>query len=229
MSGFLYFIPSIKQADSELIDGLGLSDRLPGGHVEQRSVSQGPDGNAGILLAYSGVVLYKPEDQTWSECKGQGHWLGYETANPPMPKDVLREDALAGHLCDLGDGNKWLIPVCRAIQTGAFFERGIEYALNESGKFEEQIRPDFLALSKDVEVLYSAFSEQYLDQEIEVEDADDFDQFDACERALALNYRLTKWEINALRLFTREALILIAQAMIDVPTVIEIGKKNAVL
>jgi hypothetical protein len=224
MSGFFYFLEDTNQADTEAIESAGLSDRLPIGHIEQRPVSQGPSGKSGVVLAYSGVVLYQPETQKWRDCGG--YWLGYDKEKPPMPKDILREDALAGHLCKLGDGENWLIPICRAIQTGAFFEKGIQFALSESGEWEERIRPEFTKLCKDIEVLYSAFSAQYFGQEITVDDGENFNQFDACERALALNYRISKWEIDALSLFTQEALTLIAQAMIDVPTILDVVKKN---
>ena len=61
---------------------------------------------------------YKATGQKWwkvprPETSGPEIWIGLDETQPPRPEDFARERQIAGHLVELPDGNRWLVPTAR--------------------------------------------------------------------------------------------------------------------
>lgn len=117
MTGFLYFVPDrsagLSNAD---IQTIGLGHAFEGG-VRQQSVSAGPSGGPGVILADEtsvepARVRYSSGEQTWREAPFG--WVGRWNADAIGPRDLLRKASIAGHFVELSDGNQWLCPATRA-------------------------------------------------------------------------------------------------------------------
>lgn len=134
MSGFYYFLPQLTQRElvetnrfrHEILAARGLGDVLRDVKLWPKhctiSEGKGPDGLSGLLLyavPARGLddvpVQYDPR-QTWQPVDdGADRWIGWLTAAPPCPDDLLRNsDAVDGLRIDDAHGRAWSIPVARA-------------------------------------------------------------------------------------------------------------------
>lgn len=115
---FILFLPGARTTDGSL-DDVGLGDLKAGCHT--LPIHSGPDGNPGLLISWrtnSGLfqLTYAPDRQIWIPgTGGPGHppgsyWLGWSTASPPSPEDLLRETPFRGVSVTLGDGCEWTFP-----------------------------------------------------------------------------------------------------------------------
>lgn len=132
MSGFLYFVPHVREAPSaqRLIE-LGLADAahrdcgrvLPGHSNNAVNDGKGPGGAGGWIVGPVGEVSpYQPAAQTW--VPGERWWLGFWNERKPTPADLLRTDWQRGTEVTLGDGQGWTVPVAK-LQPGVLrFEGG---------------------------------------------------------------------------------------------------------
>ena len=120
MSGLLYYIPNATRAIKvEGLAELGLAHAFEG-RLTPREVSRGPDGDRGVVVAdpdrlSEHLLGYWPERQTWRKLPGSTVWLGSTNAERVEPRDLVRENAVAGHWVTLADGQDWLVPVARGL------------------------------------------------------------------------------------------------------------------
>ncbi|MCC9603499.1 hypothetical protein LOC67_23365 [Stieleria sp. JC731] len=122
MSDFFYFIPHCgPQIGSKRLQELGLYDRIDK-PVLRQCRNNTPSGEPGAVLRQntgSGQsVMSDPANQTWTPApqgdqESPPYWVGYNTADPPGPGDLLRDSIVTSVPYTLQDGNTWQIPIIR--------------------------------------------------------------------------------------------------------------------
>lgn len=127
MTGFIYHIPkysgtadyaAIKIRYPELAEQFGQIS------FDSRKVTGGPSGENGMIFSMMGRLKgtadvglrYQPKDQTWQKTK-EGYWVGYWNEHKPEPEDLQRATIQAGYKINLADGNDWIIPIIRQVET----------------------------------------------------------------------------------------------------------------
>ena len=226
MSGFLYFIPGGRGAGAETLEAAGLGDLLNGLSLSNGQIDKGPGGVGGVLIRIdkdqAPRLRYAGDTQVWRECAGGKFSLGYDREHPPTPRDLARPDLIDGHSVILEDGNKWLIPVARVFQTG-----GPPVFRLQLGPDDQWIVGEAIGrlrnIHKDAESIWSTSCAQLQGAGESDEDATtDISlsvEADIAERALAVNYLLSRREIDALGLFSSSNVTDVALALVDFPTI----------
>lgn len=120
---FQIYIPEPAQKDP--LPAVGLADLVTGASSMRLQQGQGPDGKAGLLLAWQTPQAPRmgwfPGEQTWRPAVPSGdlpaarYWVGTWNASPPKPSDLARAYQYVGHLHQLGDGNQWRFPNSREL------------------------------------------------------------------------------------------------------------------
>ena len=234
---FLYFLPGEpKVPDRERIAAAGLQyafddlDEMVPGTI---SGNGGPDGNPGVVIAAkrtAGRVGYYPDVQTWQQIPGSEAWIGYVTAEPPKPADLLRSKPIAGHEVELGDGQRWLVPIASQAT-----EKEGEYAGNvcaltvglmrdSDGRWVRgEVADKHKSLWDLAEPCWDALvrgTEGPLRDSLPA-------QGEAAVAVLSGNYRLSDTEVDLLGLLDDKNVTEILLALVDWPTVTELLKKTA--
>lgn len=125
--GCLYYVPARRFPNEAVPEGvksrrvtpdaavcledLGLA-HLDGGITAYRGAKRGPDGGAGIVIAFrvpANETGYFPDRQTWRPVLGGDLFIGWDTASgAPGPDDFIRDKALAASMSvRMADGNEW--------------------------------------------------------------------------------------------------------------------------
>jgi len=229
MAGFLYFVPDYQcpptGPDEPALRRCGL-EHLAGSRFSfnQIALGRGPDQNSGTTLVLDDVAPggaapvcgYYPEKQTWRPFKW--FWLGFETANPPRPADLVRAEPLPGHLVAMGDGNLWRVPAER------FLPNRLE--LDEDGHVQRVPLPRFAALKQQTRLLWDDYLQVITAAEPAQPDQpksagklrlSDEEQFRLAVHYLGVNYRLAVPECNLLGLLSETCLVRGLEAILDVP------------
>lgn len=234
MAGFLYFIPGggggIK-IDDIRSKGLGYAFDDTFAHCE---VMKGPasDSGPGVCVAPTvfsetgGVVGYYKDKQIWTKIPGSDVWAGYIKDAPPIPADLAKREMVPGHWVELTDGNRWLCPVARQMDTLAGGTPTWSIALpgvvtaNEKGEWETtDVVPKYQALWKVAQDWYDQIIVGI--EQTKEQDKITFgfsDGYDAALIAISTNYRLGKAEASILHLFDTGTPTKILGALIDYPT-----------
>lgn len=238
MPGFLYYLPTFAQAAT--LDDVAAV--IPG-RFETRflksEVHGGPDGNRGLLVSDpkrlpAEKLAYLADKQTWLKAPGDGAgWVGWYSAEPPRPRDLLRSQSLDGHLVRLGDGREWLAPVARGIRE--LHGEPIAYravpggaTLGDDGQWTGgAIQPRYRRLWE----IATSFAEAFFESD-DAAAGIEFDYDDQQSRAvecLAANYAIGAIEVSALGLLDDQlyAAREILKASIDWPTLERWLKKKA--
>ena len=213
---YLIFIPDEKRMTREVLDrpefdGL-LQSHEPDPLVALPEVV-GPDNvhTGAIVLPFSHAdetknppLGYLPDRQTWHPIPGSDCWVGWFTATPPEPADLLRRSPpqYPGPAVELNGGFEWIITSCMD-QKHVMVPAGAGWTTKESNRW-----PDLYALAEPVLSM------------IEANQTDDID-FDYSLTAsfvsevLRLNYRLTPGLIGALSLLDQDSLPRLAALATD--------------
>lgn len=240
MSGFLYFISGESGVRDGLLAELGLDELCEHGQTQRGAA--GPDGEGGVIIAPKCVggkaprCGYWPDEQTWGQATHGRYWIGYETDAPPRPIDLTRKEIIGGHEIELGDGNKWQVPVARRFDGGTMLPQSL--ILGPDGELVTEALPRYAKFGRLAEKLFEQFQRDAQIQSGEAVVEDDLpepithDQLWATAvEALNLNYRVTGEEISILRLLRTSNVMLTCEAVLDVPTLQAIlaaeQKKNA--
>lgn len=220
MSLMYYAETQTKRAHPAFITSLGLDHIIePGGGIESRG-SMGPKG-AGLLFRAvgrsGGIMKYLPDSQSWHECDGGAWWVGYDTR--PGPEQLQRPDMVSGDSVVLEDGNEWQIPAITALP--------VAFCLT-NGQIDCGPSDRFAGLREDADRVYQKFVMDVAAQAGHVAGTDLTygELFDISARAISINYRVSKWEIAALRLLTTDSVVKVASAMVDIGSILEASKKN---
>jgi len=232
MSAFVYYVPGVQAASPDVLRNTGLGALL-GPNITTRIVNGGPNGGTGLVICREGgSALYHAESQTWTAA--DTHWVGYENNARPGPFDLLRDDNVGGHAVKMGDGNQWLVPILRVAPAGPLLPHAHYFCMGEGGKFQSRLRPEFMALGQKVESMWTEYATRVGMIDTEAGDMATFtleidDDCSLIADALAFNYRVGKIEISLLALLTPSSLQKALEALLDIPTLLDIVKKNAVL
>ena len=220
---FLYFIPDVVEKPSaEQLGALGLTERLAGGGMAFRPLTQGkgPSGGAGVIVCRPRKHNpgYYPERQEWRQVKsGDGapaYWLGTWKDARPGPADLQREPLLDGHLVKLGDGNEWLVPVARLLPEALVHspEDGWSTCRLEAYAWLWDIAETFW------EEFAASVQESTTPADGERVAVKLSDASDMAARVLGANYRVGLPEISGLGLFRTDTPVDILLALCDWPT-----------
>ncbi len=213
MSGFLYYIPGKPTVTTSDLDALGINHGSP----ETIQATAGPDksGRGGVVFVFPQVGGSMPRlgfyagQQTWRECKG--FWIGFETANPPQPADLERGNMLDGYVATMQTAfgkQAWQCPTAKVFPT--------YYGLDKDGNGGEIIEPEYEELSKSAELVFNE-AIALRDGEVPEEAVREDEQRRIAVQALAVNYRVTLWELTVLRLLKGDNLARVLMALIDGP------------
>jgi len=236
LGGLLYYIPGASGSlDRDAAEAAGIGHAFAGTSISSRECG-GPDGGRGQVVGVDGsLVGYFPDRQTWTLAAwlGDGVWIGVD--GDVEPESLERDEIVPGHLVTLADGRQWRIPVARMVsEVGAFVALPTRRSLDESGKW----------VAGEVVERYSRlwdYASRYWDAVFgsaqEVADSDgeervsltfDFDgQTDAAVEALSANYRIGKGEASALEILDDGSVSAILNALVDIPSLVELKKKRA--
>lgn len=232
MPQFLYFIPDPAFLTAEKLRVLGLAATLPLKGLQQNQGVTGPTGARGLLatLGPAETCVYDPHRQAWQACAANGSfWLGFETATQPGPQDLLRPDALGGLPVELADGRQWTVPIARAFEHPPSIPRAL--SLNAAGELEQRPIARYAAIVADATRVWQDFRRQAGDDTAGEASGGPLPLEEgwriACA-ALAMNYRVTPWEIGAMGLLTTANYTRVLEALIDVHTLMEVVRAQQI-
>lgn len=204
---FLYFLPGHQgpRVDGAVLDRYGLRDLFRGTTARGCQAAAGPEG-PGCLVNddRDPPAAYRPTEQIWAKRLSGGAWTGICKASPPLPEELLRGDWMEGHEVTLRDRHQWVVPVAKRMPEGTGLP---EVLLYTAEGIRHRVAPEFLDLWEHACRLWDA------DGQLPVEDL-----MDLAAKALAVNYRLGRDELNLLTLVTSANLHLVTDALIDAPT-----------
>ena len=232
---FLYYLPQQSRVTAEVIDASDLRYALEPGHVTTCQVVRGPDGQSGLVIAESSapatIIGYHEQSQTWRSAPKKPYWVGIDARKKPKPESLKRPNALSGHLVELADGNRWMVPVARAFLED---DGDLRYycALPHTVDLDE----DGHWMVGNVQERYShlwLIAEKWWDAKKSATVGDsrvslDFGELhDSALAALQCNYRLGKVECVLLGLFAGSSAVAVLDALIDLPALEDVLKKKA--
>lgn len=135
MSSPIYFFPGVRplaivdrdRLRFSFLEGRGVAAAFAGVKSVQADTccveitGKGPSGRTGtMLVATCGRepplhLTYAPDHQTWIEGPaGADCWVCLAKDHPPTPADLARSPHPQGRAVELGDGNKWHVPILRS-------------------------------------------------------------------------------------------------------------------
>lgn len=219
MRHLLYFIAGVTKIEEDEIRAAGLGSSCGGMYFARREHGSGPGGKPGQLFAaYPGAmpsglrIDYRPDEQVWRECNGGKFWVGCWKDAKPGPADLEREEMIEGHWVRLDGEHDWLVPVARTAGGGTRFPQVIRF--DRDGGLEYEVRADLAGMYHRAEVMFQRIAAQ--ESRFPYRDLCDF-----LADAIAVNYRVSKWEIGLLGVFQTETIMRGVEAVIDVPTILE--------
>ena len=220
MNGILYYLPEAERPNvNQTVEALG----IPAGEsMSVAGVGDGPGGKPGLVIGFGDDrVGYYADDQTWHPAAGGDYWIGWN--EKPEPGDLERSELIAGHEVEL-EGGKWVIPVARSEVQGSMLPHRM--VLNEEGEWTHRPLEAYSKIQGHAERVWEQMMQQV---EASANDGpdDDFEPMTDKEvaeiavEALAVNYRVSRWEVSALGLLTNAKALEICRALVDWPTVVK--------
>lgn len=236
---FLYLLPEPPHSVDELLVKYGIGNRFTAGYMPREcrvalkvgelcAPAEADDEVDCTVVSQGERVGYYPEEQTWQKVvvEGPQYWVGYWTADPPQPQELMREDAVDGHRVTLGDGNEWLIPAARSFSVGTMLPQNL--ILGPGGKVIGTVGETYRSLFDRAGALAAqmyrvpAEGEEFTGNfEMEPEEL-----FRLAADALAVNYKVGVAEVNALHLFNTAVMTQIMGALVDWPGFLKIVEEQ---
>ena len=245
MSGFLYYLPRRGPGtDLAALRTLGLGYAFEG-PVTATGCQRGPDGGSGVVVANpaaitGGQVGYYADRQVWRKTvlglrssvlgaedqrpktKDPPCWVGHYAESPPTPADLGRPKMLTGHLVELLDGNRWLVPLARG-----WTEEDGEIRWYQAMPRVSTLGDDGQWVPGPVQKKFAPLWDlamRWYEAERGAADGKTFDFsgiHDAAVEALQANYRLGPAEAALLGLLTPQKAREVLDVLIDRPTLLE--------
>lgn len=226
MKRFLYFLPGRAGAPNhESLKREGLGYAFPAGCPFLANELEGPGGQYGLLLGYGagGAFGCKLADQTWLEMQGllrqsdkAAPWVGVwnDPAQRPGPVDLeRRKRCVEGYAVRLGDGQPWQIPVVRGVLGSTSLPRVVVCAPDGSATW--RVSAEFARLLQLAELLWENTLSAWTEERKAAPNTEHILELGA--EALAVNYRIRRWELSLLELLDTENAREIADAVLDGP------------
>jgi hypothetical protein len=181
-----------------------------------------PDGGGGLIV----TTGEQTTGGTWIDCGD--FWINVTSDGKNSPEWFARKMQFEGHLIQLEDGNKWMIPVARALRAGVGLPHLL--VLGSKGELVSLPHPKYESICRKADAVWESFYTEIESgkQEIGAGSLSMAEIYDLCGEALNLNYRIGKWEASALRLFSDASMGKILAAIVDLPTIEEELKKKSV-
>lgn len=216
---FLYYLAgSKKQAltiEEARAAGLGHAFDDAGGGPRAAPTRKGPDGKAGLLVATpaaTGKVLFDPAAQAWRRVPGSDLWVGLPNGATVRPEQLARRERFDGQPVELADGQAWLIPRLVGVLEHRPSSVPRRFDLDEAGEPVVTVHERYRDLVERAWPHWLEFVGELGEQPAPTVK----DSLDLAADALALNYRLSRFEaIAVLRLFDTAALTRVRRALID--------------
>lgn len=212
MAGFLYYVPTDTPPTRERLHELG----FPHAHIASlpgRGCSSGPDGKNGYVFAltppkaagareptigYYDEEPSHPNHQEWLECDNGKFFMSFAVHDRPTPLDLQNKQSITGEFVTLADGNDWKIPVIRNIDGTPGVESVLRIKPDGAIAFDKPA-PQYMRVWDLAQRLWN----QNTDPKSMMSEAD---LFLLIVDVMSLNYRVSKWEVGNLDLFTDENL-----------------------
>ena len=249
MRSFFYFVPNKQTLTREDAAALGLAYAFDGG-IDCTQVQNGPGGQNGVICAQQdrydlGKNGYHEKRQVWrrvphrgdESCGAQapGIWVGHYKDELPRPEDLARGKQLTGWSIELGDGQRWNLPLARAYsETGGGEEAELRWTVKLPQKLD--LAADGRWIRDGISPRYAALwelAEAWLRLSTNTATPEDQARFDeqgetdGAVCCLQANYRLGRVEAALLGLFQEDELVVeILDRLIDRPTVEAFTKKK---
>ena len=225
MAHFLYAIPNGGMVNAEKLKTAGLAGIFEGVTYSQRQTSQGPGGGDCTLICIGDdakALYFKPEQQAWQQSLNGKYQVGLYEKDKPTEEILRREKQLAGHEIEMGDGSKWLVPVARIITGGSSLPQSL--ILGKNGEVLTEALPQYAQFSAKAEKLWEDFRNEISKKKEKIKMTIPERMAFAIE-ALAWNYHIGTEEVNLLKLITTQNLHEVLEAIIDIPTLVEVAKQ----
>ncbi|PCJ55322.1 MAG: hypothetical protein COA79_21000 [Planctomycetota bacterium] len=212
MSGFQYFIPA--QSNDSLRYKLRLTNLSP--YIDKiGSVGYCQFEGGGYLFTIkgksNGVSIGIREDQIIEDC--DGYKIIIEKNDPPKPEDFIKDNLISGYEVELGDGNKWLLPIARKLNQGSQLPSTMHYI--SEGRYELQPMEEYLPLSEIAEKVEEDLMVVFGMSDNELNYSSLPTIYEACFKIISTNYNLSATEISLLKLVTTTNFQEITRALID--------------
>lgn len=214
MKRFVYFIPNCQGSPTHQICAeVGLAHAFPAGcSIAACGTFDGPGDTGGQILAHGGdgAVEFNRATQIWMKINDRA-WLGMakDPRMRPGPDELQIDGGLIdGHMVRLGDGREWIVPIIRFANGDTRLPRVLKIVNGEAVYMvREQCRPLF------------NFSRFVVEASIEGEGGNipPAQVLWFASSALALNYRVSEYEISALELIDTLNLPRMCDAAVDGP------------
>jgi hypothetical protein len=225
---FQYYIPGITNP-SVKIDVLkkhGLGGVFESEGFGKGTTTKGPDGGSGLVVSYSNRTGHYKDTQVWQEIHGTKCWIGYDKNDPPTPDDLARDGVtIDGYFVELGDGNKWVVPVARHASGDPNLPR--PYKCIDGKWAHGDVVPKYQKLWEVAEKFWEVAKQQFGEDEDSITVPLELNQeIEFALIALSTNYRIDRTEASILQLLNKESVSGILGAVIDWPNVQRLLKKN---
>lgn len=233
MKEFIYYIPALRTAPSEAaLKEHGIMQCIGSGH-RARGCDSGPDSTGGMIVAGPGesVIGFHPHRQTWS--KAGNIWIGWENGQLPGPNELQRDELVEGHRITMGDKAEWLVPIVRSNARGTALPQS--FLLNEAGEWSRRPMQVYQDLAGAAEKLWKWCVAEMLrhagpsgeNGQDDVEGPTSPQLADLVCRALAVNYKVGRWEVSILKLLDDRIIWTASKAIVDWPGLVEMAAAKA--
>lgn len=197
MGGLYYFAAGLSAMNDEKAVGRFGMKHAHGG-ITHRGV-RGPGGAQGVAFTLCDELPSSVSDRCdWAPYPGQeGLWLGVDRSDPPGPAELEREDLIPGVDVEMGDGNRWTIPLARALPRQRAWDGtgwGDGPVVAQYAELFDRAQAAFSALVHAIGLTEEPPSKVTLD-----------DESDLAVAALGVNYKVGPAEASYLGLVTTKA------------------------
>lgn len=197
---FAIYIPGDSVANEQKLTSVGLGHLARGCSCTPAPV--GPDGKGGVVFSWPtndprSVLSYLPGQQEWIPAVAHGdqlaarYWVGFINGARPTPKDLQYATQFDGGYVVMGDGRQWNIPAAGMLPK--------DVVLEADGRPVEQVQAAFVEFWEQSQHWFDWLMECDFDNP---EAEWDVRIWELLERALCMNYMLTREVISHLRLIT---------------------------
>lgn len=212
----------------------------------KHEVLKGPSGSRGWILANRALenephrITFRPESQNWARMGQLEIWIGWDTNRQPTERELVRKKVTPGHSILLGNDERWQVPVARRYEPGWPCALPRKMRLDEFGEWSisdpiEKFAEYYAAATDWLGFIVSSEKDP-ADVAADVNEDENSEETkehityatlaDWCVMALAINYRIGKYEAASLGLLNESTMVEIMNAAIDLPTARDIKKKE---